>query len=126
MVLGDYSNQLLGKVGALLSPVSGIPLVLTDEGVAKSLLELAELSFEILSQMDAITDDYQRISDDRISNLLLIELVVLAYTAISLSIEIIFVVIPSVRHAVEAYIVGKEAQTTSASGPKTVHFAESP
>jgi hypothetical protein len=125
-VLDGFSSMFIAKIGALLGPVSGVPLVLSDEGVAKGLLDLAELSLELLSQMTAITDDYQRISDDRISNLLLIELIVLAYTAIVLSIEIIFVVIPSIRHAVEVYNFGKEPPNTSHTVPKVVHFAESP
>jgi hypothetical protein len=85
-VLDVHSNQMILGIKSLLEPVSGEKRVLTDVGVVEELLGLAELSMEFLTRMNAITGEYQTISDDRISNLLLVELIVLGYTAIILSI----------------------------------------
>jgi two-component system sensor histidine kinase DegS len=100
-VLDGYSDQMIAGIEALLEPISGDARVLSDVGVVKELLALTVLSLEYLTRMNAITDDYQTISDDRISNLLLIELIVLCFTGLILIVEIIFVVIPSVRHAIK-------------------------
>jgi hypothetical protein len=101
VVLDGYSDQMIAQIKSLLDPVPGLPRGLSDVGVVDELLGLAELSMEYLARMNAITGDYQTISDDRISNLLLVELIVLCFTAAILVIEIIFVVIPSIRHALK-------------------------
>jgi two-component system sensor histidine kinase DegS len=92
VVLDVHSNQMLSGIKSLLEPVSGVPRVLTDIGVVEELLGLAEQSMEFLTRMDLITEDYQTISDDRISFLLLVELILLGFTAIILSVEIMFMV----------------------------------
>jgi hypothetical protein len=100
-VLDVFSAKMIAEIDALLDPVSTVSRVLSDDGVAKELLDLAVLSLDFLTRMNAITDDYQTISDDRISNLLLVEIIVLCFTGAILIVEIVFVVIPSVRHALE-------------------------
>jgi hypothetical protein len=92
VVLDGYSNQMIAGIKSLLEPVSGVPRILTDVGVVEELLGLAEQSMEFLTRMDEITVDYQTISVDRISNLILVEFIVLCFTAAVLFIEIIFVV----------------------------------
>lgn len=105
--LDNFSDQMIEAVDALLDPDSETPRVLdTDTGL--ELLELAKVSSEYLDRMDTITKDYQKISDERISNLVRVEIFVLCFTLIVLVIEIFFVVIPSVRHAFDTYHIHKK------------------
>jgi hypothetical protein len=94
----------------LLDPVSGGPRVLGDPGVVEELLQLASLSSEFLKRMNAITDDYQDVSDERITELLLVEIIVLCFTAAILLVEVIFVVVPSVRHALRTQRILKRSE----------------
>jgi two-component system sensor histidine kinase DegS len=106
IALDSFSKQIIEGIHALLEPTSGIQRILDADAVYE-LLKLADLSSEYLDLMNAITNDYQTISDDRIINLVRVEIIVLCFTAIVLVIEVVFVVIPSVRHASAAYHIHK-------------------
>jgi hypothetical protein len=71
------SFDVLDSINALLNPDSGVNRVLTGARFVQELLGLAKSSSEYLTRMNAITDDYQTISDDRISNLVVVEIIVL-------------------------------------------------
>lgn len=98
---------------------------LNDAALSEKMAELAYTSDPFLKQQNAIVNEYQRISEERLNVLVIVEAVFLGISCIVVIIEAILIVPKVIKSLQKTFAEAKEIDTSTKSGKKARNL-ESP